>query len=413
MGVLALNGGSRAFKGSVLQWPVFDKTEETNLLESFRNNQWWYGDKVRQFEQEYARIHDCEYGITCVNGTVALEVGLRALGIGPGDEVIVPDYTFVATASAVATLNAIPRFADVDLDTANINFESAEKLVTPHTRAIIVVHFAGRPVDLDRARAFADKHNLALMEDAAHAWGSQWHGKGVGSVGDLATFSFQVSKNLTAGEGGIIISNKKAVADACRSYTNCGRTEGHPWYQHYLLGGNYRITELQAAILLAQLARLEDHTTRREQNAMALDKLLRQIPGIKVAPCSPGVTRRSYHMYMFNYLEKEFGGLTREKFLAALNAEGIPATQGYLHPVHTNPCFLNLRHSPRPENAWLSRKCNERKVFYDEVSSPNAARLCNSEMVWLPHALLLGNNRDMEQIAEAIEKIQNNQEEIA
>ncbi len=393
------------FNSEITQWPVFGEAEEKALLEAFRSGKWWYGDRVKEFEQKYAAYHDAEYGITCTNGTVALEIALRALGVGPGDEVIVPDYTFIATAGAVVTLNAIPRFADVDPVSANIDFDSAAALVTEHTKALIVVHFAGLPVDMEKARAFADQHNLKLVEDAAHAWGSQWRGKGVGALADVGTFSFQVTKNITGGEGGIILTNDPEIAKVCRSYTNCGRLEGHEWYEHFLHGGNNRMTEFQAAILVAQLDRLTDHIEIREQNAAFLDREFSNIPGLQVPERTPEVTRRSYHLYVLNYNSVEFGGPAKAEFIKALNAEGVPASTGYLCPVHANYCFQSLNDNPRPEQSWLSGIARERGIRFDKIENPNAQTLCDQTMIWLPHMLLLSSREAMEQVVSAVQKV--------
>lgn len=393
------------FTGEITPWPVWGETEEREILEVFRSGNWWFGDKIREFEEKYAAYQNAKHAITCSNGTIAIEIALKAMGIGPGDEVIVPDYTFIATAGAVANIGAIPRFADVDPISANIDLDSAEKLINPHTRALIVVHFAGLPVDMDKARAFAKKHNIRLMEDAAHGWGSQWDGQGVGAISEVGTFSFQVSKNLSAGEGGIIVTNDDELARMCRSYSNCGRLEGFEWYEHFHLGGNNRMTEFQAAILLGQLERSPEHVERREENVQFLNTELSKIPGLRVPGRDPKVTRRSHHLYILNFTAAEFGNIERKDFLIALENEGVPCSGGYLVPVHANYCFLNLNDNARPENRWLSDICNERGIRFSEIHNPNATRLTEETMVWFYHTLLLGSRQDMEQVVEAVHKI--------
>lgn len=397
-----------AFTGQIIDWPVFGKTEEKLLLEAFRSGKWWFGERVSEFERRYAALHDARHGITCTNGTVALELALRAVGVGPGDEVIVPDYTFIATASSVALLNAVPRFADVDPVSANLDFASAEGLVTEHTKAIVVVHFGGLPVDMEKAREFASRHNIKLIEDAAHAWGSQWNGKGVGALADAGTFSFQVTKNMTGGEGGIVVTNDDEIASICRSYTNCGRLDGHEWYEHFLLGGNNRMTEFQAAILLGQLDRLPEHVETRENNAALLDEGLSKIPGLKVPERSEAVTRRSYHIYVLHYDAQEFDGPPKTEFIKALNAEGVPASAGYLCPVHANNAFTNLNENPRPEHRWLADICNSRGIIFSQIENRNARYMCDESMIWLPHTLLLGSPEDMEQVVTAFETVHRN-----
>lgn len=413
MGKLAISGGSPVRSKPWPAWPIFDDAEERALVEALRTREWWYGKRVEQFEQEFAAFQDAAFGISCCNGSVALSLALRALGIAPGDEVIVPDYTFIATANAVAEVNAIPVFVDVEAETANMDLDAAEAAITPNTRAIIVVHFAGLPVDMDKALDIARRHKIALIEDAAHAWGSKWDGKGVGAIGDMGTFSFQVSKNITSGEGGIIISDNPELARAARSYTHCGRLEGEAWYEHFLLGGNYRITEFQAGLLLAQLKRLDAQTNLREKNAAILDAELKLIPGIYLPKRHAKVTRRSYHMYMVRYNAAEFGGLPRGQFIKALEAEGIPASPGYLHPVYGNVCYQTLMTKPRREQSFVANVCKERGIRYDKLHLPVAEKFCTDEMIWLPHSMLLGDKSEIEQVAEAFRKIHANQGEVA
>jgi len=240
---LAIKGGRPIREKGFPAWPIFDAREEKAILEVLRSGKWWYGEKVAEFEREFAAFQDARYAVSCTNGTAGLEISLLSLGIGAGDEVIVPPYTFVATASAVLKVNAIPIFADIQLETGNIDPEDVEKKITDKTRAIIPVHFGGLPCDMDALGDIAQKHHLKIIEDACHSWGSKWKGKGTGAIGDCGVFSFQMSKNITAGEGGIILTDNEGIADTAKSYTNCGRGKDKPWYEHYLLGGNYRMTE--------------------------------------------------------------------------------------------------------------------------------------------------------------------------
>jgi len=410
--MLALRGGDPVRSTPFPYWPVFGEKEETALLHVLRSGNWWYGDKVRSFEERYARFQDARYGVSCSNGTVALELALRALGISAGDEVLVPAYTFIATATAVLTVNAKPVFVDVSEENYNIDLDHAETLVNENTKAIIVVHFAGLPVDIDRVETFARRRGVLVVEDAAHAWGSQWKGMGVGALLGMGTFSFQMSKNITSGEGGIILTNHKDVADLARSYTHCGRTAANVWYQHAHVGGNYRITEFQAALLLEQLARLPEQTRTRELNALYLNERLSAIPGIRLPQHDDRVTRRSYHIYMFRYLRDEFAAGSREIFLNALRAEGIPASQGYLTPVYGNNCFQDLRSVPGLERCSSERFCDRAAVDFSGVCCPVAEKLCREEAVWLPHALLLGDRKDMESVVAAIEKLYAHREEL-
>lgn len=391
---LAACGGKPVRTQPFHSWPVFGQEEETALLEVFRSGKWWYGEKVQEFEKKYAEFHGANHGITCCNGTVSIELSLTAMGIGLGDEVLVPAYTFIATCTAVVNTGATPVFVDVEPDTVNIDLKKAEQAITPKTKALVVVHFAGLPVNMDDARALAKKHNLRLFEDAAHGWGSQWKGKGVGAIGDMGSFSFQMSKNITSGEGGIILTDSKELEEIVRSLSNCGRREGGAWYEHYRVGGNYRLTELQAAILIAQLTRLEAQTLKRQENARILNTELSKIPGITVQPQDERVTRRSYHLYCIRYEASQFGGLPRDKFVKALQAEGIPCSTGYVIPTYKNPCFQMMGDK------------------YKSVFCPVAEKLCSEEEIWLPHAMLLGPEQDMRDVVTAFQKVHEHQKEL-
>jgi dTDP-4-amino-4,6-dideoxygalactose transaminase len=327
-------------------------------------------------------------------------MGLRALGILPGDEVIVPPYTFVATASAVITIGAIPIFADVDPATLCLDPRDAAREVTPRTKAIIPVHVSGRIADMEAINSLAQRHGLAVLEDAAHAWGSQSRGRGAGTIGRCGTFSFQVSKNITAGEGGILVTNDEELADLCRSFSHCGRAKAGNWYDHPMLGSNLRITEFQAAILLAQLARLEEQTRRRARSAALLDVALADVPEIRLLAPAPEMTRRSYHIYVFR-VEEEALGASRSTFLKALEAEGVPASQGWYQPLYRNPLFVRAqdgpRHGIRAPLAGLG-------VDYSQVSCPVCEQVCR-DAVWIPQNVLLADATQIERLAEAIRKV--------
>lgn len=406
---LALLGGTPVRARPFYGWPVIGEGDEERLLQVFRSGKWWYGDKVREFEREFAAFQDAAYGVSCCNGTIALQLALQTVGVGPGDEVLVPAYTFIATASAAYTVNAIPVFVDIDPDTWNMDLDAAETAITPRTRAIMPVHFFGRPVDMDRVNELARRHNLKVVEDAAHCWGSQWRGKGLGAWGDMGTVSLQMSKNLTSGEGGIILTDNAEYAKYARSLSNCGREEQGQWYDHAVIGGNYRLTELQAAVLLGQMTRLLEQTERRAENADYLTERLAQVPGIRTVRSDARVTRRAWHGYGIRILSDEFGGLPRAKFIAALQAEGVPASPCYLWPVYKNRGFLELKRSGTP-GQWPF--CDV-EIDYGKVFCPNAERLCADEAVVLSQQLLLGDRADMDDVVAAVTKIHEQQHSLA
>jgi dTDP-4-amino-4,6-dideoxygalactose transaminase len=409
MSRLALKSGDPIREKPFPTWPVFGVEERRALLEVFESGKWWYGEKVDEFEGKFAAFQDAKLGITCTSGTAGLRAALTALRVGAGDEVIVPPYSFVATASAVLEVNAVPVFADVDLETANIDPGAVEKKITSRTKAVIPVHFAGLPCDLDSLAKIAGSTKVKLLEDACHSWGSKWDGRGTGSIGECGVFSFQMSKNMTSGEGGIVLTNEPDLADRIRSFTNCGRLEGKPWYQHHRMGTNLRMTELQAALLLGQLSRVEEQTERRQMNASFLEERLREVPGIRLPKKDVKVTRRAYHLFLFRYIEEEWEGAQKARFIEALRAEGIPCSGGYPYPLYKNPLFLKWDRGP--EGCPITCPYYGKEIDYTAVSCPTAERLCR-EAVWLPHELLLAEKKDMSDIVDAIVKIRDNTHEL-
>jgi dTDP-4-amino-4,6-dideoxygalactose transaminase len=401
MGTLAINGGKKACDIAWPTWPVWGEPERQALQGVLESGSWWYGERVREFEARFAAFQGARFGVTATSGTTALEAALLALGIGAGDEVIVPPYTFMATASAVLRVNALPVFADIQPRTLCIDPDDVRRKITARTRAVIPVHLAGRVADMDRLGEIARERGLSLVEDACHSWGSRWKGKGTGAIGTCGVFSFQASKNITSGEGGIMLTDDEALAERCRSFTNCGRVAGEAWYRHFMLGSNLRLTEFQAALLLAQLTRLEEQTLRRQANAELLTRELAGLPGIVTIEGDPRITRRGYHLYCFR-LELPALGTTRAAFLRALAAEGVPATAGYDLPLYRNPLFL--RSGSGPGNCPASCPYHGEPIDYRRVSCPVCEQVCE-DTCWLFHTLLLAEEKAMRAIAAAIRKV--------
>lgn len=413
MSKLALFGGEPIRKKPFVSWPIFDGREEQLAMEVLHSGQWWrytMGEavdasardagmppsKVVELQHKFAAAQGCQYGIACVNGTAALEVSLRAMGVRSGDEIIVPPYTFVATATAPLLIGATPVFCDIDIRTFNLDPQRLEAAITSRTKVIVPVHFAGLPADMAAILEIAQKHGIPILEDAAHSHGGCWNDRPMGSIGLAGTFSFQASKNMTAGEGGMITTNDAALAEICESLVWVGRKVGRPWYEHHRLGWNYRMTEFQAAILLAQLERLEPQTRLRAANAEYLTTKLAHLTGI-VPVITPGYGRlRAWHVFMFRFIESGFG-ISRETFLQALTAEGIPSSSGYAHPLYRNPLFAEPG----------------MPIDYTKFAGlcPVSEQACR-EAVWLEHRLLLGDRTDMDDIAGAITKIYENRKEL-
>ena len=396
---LAVDGGTPVRTKRWPDWPIWDETEEAAVLDVLRSGQWWAvgGRMVPKLEEAFAASQDAKHAVCVTNGTAALEVSLRALGIGCGDEVIVPPYTFIATASSVLAVSATPVFADVEAHSLNIDPAAVEAAITPRTRAVIPVHIGGRPAVMDGVLDVARRHGLVVIEDAAQAHAAEWRGRKVGALGDCGTFSFQASKNVNAGEGGAIVCDDDTVADKVWSVHNVGRTRTGRWYEHQVLGGNFRMTEWQAAIALAQLGRLPAQTETRTRNAEYLTGLISSVPGIKPPAPDPRITRNAYHLYVLRYDSREFGGKTRDQFLAAMGAEGVPCSAGYV-PLYKEVVF---RRRSAMEGSWCRSGI---AIDYSAVDCPVCEQVC-ADGVWIFQTQLLGDTSDMDDIAEALRRI--------
>lgn len=403
----ALLGGKPVRPKPFPSWPVFGVPEEARLLRALRSGKWGRldGGEVERFEERFAAMHGCAHGIAVANGTVSLRVILLALGISAEDEVIVPPYTFISTASAVIEANAIPVFADVDIETFNLDPAAVAAAITPRTRAIIPVHFAGQPAPMDEILGLARSRGLFVIEDAAHAHGASYKGRPAGSLAAAASFSFQSSKNLTAGEGGLITTNDPALAEACRSIQNCGRVPDGLWYEHHVISGNYRLGELQGALLNAQLDRLEKQAQTREQNGKYLASRIEELPGIYPQRRGLDCTRHAYHLFMLRIDPAEFG-VSRETAARALQAEGIPCSCSYGFPLCHQPLFRGKAFGPYLPKARA-------RLDYTRVRCPSTELLCREQALWIEHRCLLGPRRNAEDIAAAFEKIHENRHALS
>jgi dTDP-4-amino-4,6-dideoxygalactose transaminase len=408
MSALALLGGEKAKGKPFPIWPHYDEAEERALKQVLESRIWWRtpGSKTLEFEQAFARFHGARHGIAVTNGTAALEVTMAGLGIGAGDEVILPDFTFVATASAVLFANALPVLVDVDPGTYCINPDQVEEAITPRTKAVIAVHMGGHPADLDRLKKITDRKKLALIEDSSHAHASEWKGMRIGSFGVAGTFSFQSSKLMTAGEGGIIISNDEKFERQARSVHDCGRMPGEWFYSHFIYGSNYRLSEWQGAVLQAQLGRLEEQTKVRHRNARLLDRMLGTIPGITPQKLDDRCTRNGQYAYIFHVNKKEFAGIATDRFIAAMNAEGIPNQASY-PPLHQLHMFRNGEYRKR----LCGKQAKERHAFLKR-RFPVTQRAA-WETVWIPQPALLGDEEDVEEMAASLSKIQKHAKDLA
>ena len=403
---LALLGGKPVRSTPFTSWPLFGPADEKRLVRTLRSGHWGrlQGKEVSTFEQAFAKMHGCKHGIAVVNGTVSLRIALMAAGIQAEDEVIVPPYTFLSTATAVIEANAVPVFADIDPFTFNLDPKAVEAAITPRTKAIMAVHFAGLPADMDALNAIARKHGLTVIEDAAHAHGASYQGRPAGSLADVASFSFQSSKNLTCGEGGIIVTNRDDLAESCRSIHNCGRIPTGVWYEHHVISGNYRLGEFQGALLNSQLKSLERQTATRDRNGRFLAERLAQLPGIQPQHRDENCTRHAYHLFMLRFDEAAFG-LPRALFAKALRAEGVPCSLGYGYSLHRQPLFLKKAFGPYIPKA-------SKRLNYSRTRCPNSDAVCADHSLWLEHSMFLGPKKDMIDVARAFEKVHAHREAL-
>lgn len=402
------------------QWPVWDEKEEKALLEVLQSGVWSYnGPKETEFNKNFAEYTGVKYAISAANGTVTLQMALEACGIGIGDEVILPGLTWQATAATILDVNATPVLVDVCEDTWCIDPKAVEKAITPKTKAIIPVHLYGSFCDMDEILRIAKKNNLFVIEDCAHKHGGEWNGKKAGSIGDIGSFSFQLSKHLTAGEGGVVTTNNPELAEKLDALRNCGRRpfalgnevdKGAGVYVdqgNFLQSGNYRITEFQAAILIEGLKRLPEQNRVRDENAIYLNSLLSRIPGVQPVKRDARETKEAYFNFAFRYFKHEFKGLPVTRFREALTAEiGIQVTASY-EPL--NKCSLYV-----PLTKPARHKLNDeywKKIDPKRFDLPVCDRIHFEESVCVHHKVLMGTREDMEMIAAAIRKIYDNTEE--
>ncbi|MBT4369502.1 MAG: DegT/DnrJ/EryC1/StrS family aminotransferase, partial [Candidatus Marinimicrobia bacterium] len=337
MSELALFGGSPVRTKSFPSWPRTSDEIREHVLDTLNNEKWGVGSKtIAEFNDNFANYHDAKYCISLHSGTSALWVALKAAGVKAGDEVIIPAYTFIATATAVLMANAVPRFADIDLKTGNIDPNDIVSKISDKTKVILPVHIGGSPVDLKAIKTLAETHNVLVIEDAAQAHGARYGDKKVGAIGLGGIFSFQSSKNMSSGEGGAIITNDESFADACFSYHNCGRVRNGKWYEHHRLGSNLRMSALNAAMLIPQLDTLVHDMNLRDKNRESLDNFLNGLNGLTPMEMSDGATRSANHIYICRYNEAEFSGISRETFFKAMQAEGVYAYKGY-NPLYREP----------------------------------------------------------------------------
>jgi perosamine synthetase len=406
----ALLGGQAVRTKGWPGWPIWNpETDEKRVLEVLRSGVWSRAGVVTEFEKKWAEAIGTKRCLAVVNGTNAIIAALVNLGIGGGDEVIVPPYTFIATIAAVLQTGAMPVFVDTDPETFQIDAEKIEAKITPRTRAIVPVHILGLPANMERIMGIAKKHNLIVVEDACQGWLAEINHKKVGSFGNAGCFSFQNSKNIPIGEGGAIVSDDDEFMDRCYSFHNYGNpygtVVGDIKSDTIIAGTKLRMAEYQAAIGLAQMQRLEGQTTKRNENAAYLQAQLKEIPGILPYKLYKNVTRAAFHLFPFRYKKEEFEGLTRGEFLKALSAEGIPCSGGYT-PLNKMPFLANAFKMKNFQKMYPPEMLDYNK-YMQQNQCPVNDNLCE-EAVWFAQSMLITEKSDMDDIVTAIKKIHAN-----
>ena len=416
---LAILGGEPIRKKPFPPYPVIGKEEiaavndvmKRGHLSSFAAStgpEFLGGRKVREFEENFAEYHGVDYAIAVNSATAGLHISLAAAGVGPGDEVIVPPYTFTSTATSVLMHNAIPVFVDIDPKTYCLDPAKVWDAITPSTKAIIPVHLLGHPAEMDSIMRIAKEHDLTVMEDCAQSPGAKYKGKLVGTIGDLSVFSFQETKNMMTGEGGMVITNDLLLAERCRMVRNHGEAviEGKSRsYISNIIGWNYRMTEIEAAIGIEQLKQLNKFNEIRIRNSKFLSKKLSKIKGINIPHEAPNILH-VYHVYGMRYNEEEMG-ISREIFVNALHAEGIPFGTGYPHPLYENPLFKE-QIAYGDKGCPFTCKFYKGKVSYESGICPVAEDLCYKRALWLFNIRPPTTLKDMQGVVDAFIKIVEN-----
>ncbi len=399
MAILAINSGEPIRTKPYPTWPTLDSADLEVFESIYNSGQWGAGEtKVPEFAKQFAEFQGAKYGVCVNSGTSALYIALKAADVGPGDEVITTAYTFQATVVAILMAHAVPVFVDTAPDSFLLDVSKIEDVITEKTKIILPVHIGGYPADLDALVDIANRHNLKIIEDCAQAHGAEWRGRGVGSWGHFGCFSFQSSKNLCAGEGGIILMNDRELYERAWALHNCGRPAPNAEFGNIEpFGGNFRMTEWQGALLLSRLARLEAETNYRHMNMRWLDGWFGEIPGIKVTPLDPRATRCGSHGYKAIFNSEEFEGISRKMFLDAIRAEGIPIGYWYNTPMY--------------RASFLKSNLFGQNLDYSDVECPETEKLCQTGLA-LGQNVLMGSEEDMEDIIKAAVKIRRNVGEL-
>ncbi len=389
-------------------WPQLDETDYEMVKGVLDSKQLWCGapavhkgENVWAFQEAFAKYLGARHCFLVTNGTHAIEVALMALDVGLGDEVIVSDYTFVASGSAVVAANAVPIFCDVHPKTFNLDPDKLESLITPRTKAIVAVHLGGVPCDLSKILTIAKKHGLKLIEDCSHAHGSKYKGKYLGNWGDIGTFSFQASKVLASGEGGAIVCNDDALAEKIYSISDCGRKVGHYFYDHHVFGSNYRLGEFQAAVLRSQFAKFKayQHALRNE-NARYLKAKLDAIDGMFCQDAPDGTEEIGQYVFCVKFDPAKFNNIKKADFYKKLNDAGIPTDDCY-PPLHGLKCFVNMQGKKGIDYS----KANWGGAKSDDKNFPVVVDVYNHSFELPQELLLVDDKKKLDHVVDVVKKV--------
>ena len=414
MSELAILGGPKTRTEPYPEWPAWDQRDIDAVTEVIKSGRWggypYPGPKTAELARKFAELQGGGYAVPMANGTVTMEVALRAAEIGWGDEVIVPAYTFQATASAPMAAGAIPVIVDIDPNNYCLDPRAAERAITAKTRAIIPVHLGSNMADMDAIMDLAEKYNLIVIEDCAHAHGAKWNGRGAGTIGHFGSFSLQSSKTLSTGEGGILLCRTPELAAKAASIIDCGRPHalgGGPEdsTMDYQVGGNFRLSEIVAALGLVGIERFPAQAKEREEMAAYMDEALSEIPGVRLLKRDPRHTTRSFYRYIFAVNPQEFG-MEHDLLVGALHEEGVDCWTGY-EAMHNYTVF-------QPQKSKLAVP-NVFPEYFDfmNMNFPEAERACEHEAVWLDENIFRAGQKGVDDVVEAIRKIQRNAGELS
>jgi dTDP-4-amino-4,6-dideoxygalactose transaminase len=409
MSNLAYRGGTPVRTEPYPEWPELGERDAEAVADVVRGGQVGGfpepGPRAAEFAVRFGEYQGASHGIVMVNGTVTMEVALKALDIGWGDEVIVPALTFAATAYAAIAAGALPVIVDVEPERWTIDCDQVEAAITPRTRAIMPVHLGQQMADMDRLTEIAERHGLAIVEDCAHAHGRRWRDRGAGCIGSFGSFSHQTTKILTAGEGGTLLTSDEALARRAHSIIDCGRAKD-PAGEETTFGANYRLSELGAALLCAQLDRFEAQRALREEGERILEELIGDVEGVRMNPVDERVTRRSFYRYILRIDPEAFAGASNQTVADALEAEGIGAEVQY--PPMSRYDLFQPRKSRLPVCVEYADRLDPA-----HMSFPVAESAAERESLYLNENVFRAGRRGIEDVIEALAKVQRHADELA